>query len=107
SATTTATVGLNVQKYGRSTSLTTGAVTIVNAIVLVSYTSGTARFVNQVIVETAKPFLKSGDSGSLVVTNPGKSPVGLLFAGDNSGKLAIANPISDVLSTFSVTVDGV
>jgi hypothetical protein len=106
SATTTATVGLNVEKYGRSTSLTTGAVTIVNVTVLVGYTSGTARFVNQVIVETTKPFLKSGDSGSLLVTDPGKSPVGLLFAGDNSGKLAIANPIGDVLSAFGVTVDG-
>ena len=106
SATTTATVGLNVQKYGRTSSLTRGTVTIVNVTLLVGYTSGTARFVHQVIVETTKPFLKSGDSGSLVVTDPGNSPVGLLFAGDASGKLAIANPISDVLGAFGVTVDG-
>jgi hypothetical protein len=105
-ATTAATVGLNVQKYGRTTSLTTGTVTIVNATVLVGYTSGTARFVHQVIVENTKPFLKSGDSGSLVVTDPGNSPVGLLFAGDNTGKFAVANPISDVLGAFGVTVDG-
>jgi hypothetical protein len=106
SATTTATVDLNVEKYGRTTSLTTGTVTIVNVTILVGYTSGTALFVNQVIVEATKPFIKSGDSGSLLVTDPGTSPVGLIFAGDRTGKLAIANPISDVLGAFKVTVDG-
>ena len=32
--------------------------------------------------------------------------MGLLFAGNNSGSMAIANPIGDVLSYFSVTIDG-
>ena len=107
SATQAATVGLAVQKYGRTTSLTTGTVSAVNGIVNVSYGAGTARFVNQVIVQSSKPFLKSGDSGSLLVTrNAAASPVGLLFASGSGGKYAIANPIGPVLSQLGVTIDG-
>jgi hypothetical protein len=107
SATQAATVGLAVQKYGRTTSLTTGTVSAVNGIVNVSYGAGTARFVNQVIVQSSKPFLKSGDSGSLLVTrNAAANPVGLLFASGSGGKYAIANPIGPVLSQLGVTIDG-
>jgi hypothetical protein len=100
------TIGWNVQKYGRSSALTRGTITAVNATVLVSYSSGTARFVDQVIVESKKPFSKSGDSGSLIVRDPERNPVGLLFAGDSSGKFTIANRIDLVLARFGVTVDG-
>lgn len=40
------------------------------------------------------------------MTDPGTNPVGLLFAGDSSGKTAIANPIDAVLSAFGITIDG-
>jgi hypothetical protein len=107
SATQAASVGLAVQKFGRTSSLTTGTVTAVNGIVNVAYGAGTARFVNQVIVQSSKPFLKAGDSGSLLVTkNAAASPVGLLFAAGSSGKYAIANPIGPVLSQLGVTIDG-
>jgi hypothetical protein len=108
SATTrAAAIGLGVQKYGRTTSLTKGQVTAVNATLNIGYSSGTARFVNQVVVQSAKPFLKAGDSGSLLVTNDSAAnPVGLLFAGDSSGKYAIANPIGAVLSQLGVAIDG-
>lgn len=95
-----------VQKYGRTTQLTKGVVTGVNATVKVGYSSGTARFVDQIIVQAIKPFIKPGDSGSLLVTDPGRNPVGLLFAGDNSGKFAVANRIDLVLQVFNVTMDG-
>lgn len=100
---------LSVQKYGRTTSLTSGTVTAVNGIVNVGYSAGTARFVNQIIVQSNKPFIKAGDSGSLLVTkssSAANNPVGLLFAGDTSGKYAVANPIDAVLAEFGVTVDG-
>lgn len=107
SATQAAAIGLAVQKYGRTSSLTTGTVTAVNGIVEVGYGAGTARFVSQVIVQSSKPFLKSGDSGSLLVTNnAAANPVGLLFASGSSGKFAIANPIGPVLSQLGVTIDG-
>ena len=105
SATTDASLGQRVQKYGRTTKLTKGQVTGINATVNVGYSAGTARFVNQIIVQGTKPFIKAGDSGSLLVTDPGKNPVGLLFAGTSNG-IAIANPIGPVLSRFGVTVDG-
>ena len=106
-ATVDAVVGQAVQKYGRTTSLTKGNVVMVNATVDVGYSSGTARFVDQIIIYSGKkPLLKSGDSGSLVVTDPAKNPVGLLFAGDKKGRYGVANPIGPVLAAFGVTIDG-
>jgi hypothetical protein len=95
-----------VQKYGRTTSLTFGMVTMVNAIVRVGYTSGVATFIGQIIVEADKPFILPGDSGSLLVTQQVAEPVGLLFAGDETGTFAIANPIQRVLNFFGVEIDG-
>lgn len=101
-----AALGAAVQKYGRTTKLTKGTTTGINATVNVGYgASGTARFVQQIIVSGGKPFIKAGDSGSLLVTDPGRNPVGLLFAGTASGT-AIANPIGPVLTRFTVTIDG-
>lgn len=108
STTAAALIGQPVQKYGRTTSLTTGTVDAINATVIVSYGSGVARFVDQIIVQSNKPFIKPGDSGSLLVdrTTPNPHPVGLIFAGSSSGKVAIANEIDSVLARFTVTVDG-
>ncbi len=108
STTVSASVGQPVQKYGRTTSLTTGQVTGINATVLISYMTGTARFVNQIVVGSCtSTCIGAGDSGSLLVTNDASAnPVGLLFAGNNSGSMAIANQIGDVLSYFTVTIDG-
>ncbi len=94
---------LKLQKYGRTTGLTSGKITAVNATVDVGYDSGVARFINQIII-IPSGFSAGGDSGSLVVTQKGKNPVGLLFAG--SARVTIANPIDAVLERFGVTVDG-
>lgn len=96
-----ATVGLAIKKVGRTTSQTTGTVTAINVTVNVGYSSGTAKFVGQIM--TSSKFTKSGDSGSLVVTNSGNNPVGLLFAGTQSGQ-AVLNPIGPVLSRFGATI---
>jgi hypothetical protein len=102
-----AVVGQAVQKYGRTSSLTKGIVTLVNVTVDVGYSSGTARFVDQIIVvPLVGPFIQSGDSGSLLVTDPGRDPVGLLFAGNGAGTFAVANRIDLVLAPFTVTIDG-
>ncbi|HKZ22033.1 MAG TPA: hypothetical protein VJ165_02400 [candidate division Zixibacteria bacterium] len=92
-------LGLAIKKVGRTSSLTTGTITAVNATINVNYGGGQiARFVNQII--TTKRVSKSGDSGSLVVTNDANdNPVGLLFAGFSDGS-AILNVITDVLSAF-------
>jgi len=104
STTVEAALGMDVQKYGRTTGLTSGVITAINATVRVGYDSGTARFVGQIIIGPSG-FSDGGDSGSLIVTNDEScNPVGLLFAG--SSTVTIANPIDLVLARFGVTVDG-
>jgi hypothetical protein len=105
---TTATAALNqkVQKYGRTTGLTSGTVVGINATVDVEYSNGNvARFVGQIVIQ--KPsgkFSKAGDSGSLIV-DTNRHPVGLLFAGADDGT-TFANPIGAVLNAFGVSIDG-
>ena len=100
-----ATLGLTVQKYGRTTGLTTGTVTGVNATVMIRYDKGQTRFVKQVIIQgSGSSFSAGGDSGSLIVTQSGNNPVALLFAGSSSS--TIGNPIDLVLGAFGgVTID--
>ena len=64
SDTADASLGMPVKKSGRTTGLTTGNITAVNATLDVSYGSGkTARFTNQIVVGSGN-FLAGGDSGS-------------------------------------------
>ena len=104
---TTATLGQAVQKYGRTTGLTKGLVSGLNATINVNYNTGTARFIDQILITDGR-FSQGGDSGSLVVTQSSgqddRRPVGLLFAGSNTH--TIANPIDLVLDLFSVEIDG-
>jgi len=97
-----------VQKYGRTTELTRGEIIGVNVTVRVGYGLGkTAKFVKQIMVESGTRFIGGGDSGSLLVTDDSnRNPVGLLFAGNSAGTMAIANRIDLVLDRFGVTVDG-
>ena len=105
-----ASVGDNVQKYGRTTGLTKGEVSEINVTVDVCFeTNGpfscakSATFENQIGI-TPGDFSDGGDSGSLIVTdNSDANPVGLLFAGSDTRTLA--NPIGDVLSRFNVSID--
>ena len=106
STTVPAFVGQKIQKYGETTRLTQSRISGIDATILVDYDSGTARFVNQILVSSSKTFIGAGDSGSLLVTKSGANPVGLLFAGDSRGRVAIANPIDLVLAAFGVTIDG-
>ncbi|MFZ2061032.1 MAG: hypothetical protein WAU82_08465 [Candidatus Binatus sp.] len=109
----TATIGMAVQKMGRTTCLTFGAVAQLDAHLRVNYSDTKrpkpAKFVDQIVVsgslETPQ-FSAAGDSGSLIVTDDDcPQPVALLFAGSASG-LTIANPISTVLSALNVSMVG-
>jgi hypothetical protein len=102
-------LGLPVQKYGRTTKLTKGTITGVNATLSICYEvlfifcTKSARFVDQIIIEPGG-FSGGGDSGSLIVTDDAsKSPVALLFAG--SSTQTIANRLDLVLAHFNVSVD--
>jgi hypothetical protein len=93
-----------VRKYGRTSGLTTGSVVGLNATINVAYSSGTARFVGQIMIVGTGQFSRAGDSGSLIVDSSNR-PVGLLFAGSSSGT-TYANQIGDVLRALSVSIDG-
>lgn len=103
-----ATVGLNVQKFGRTTWQTHGYVDAVNATVLVAYEGGDARFVGQIIIKAnSGDFSRAGDSGALVVADGGphdRRPVALLFA--SGVGISVANPIDEVLDELGVVIDG-
>ncbi len=95
-----------VQKFGRTTQLTKGRIAGINATTCVNFGEDCTRFVGQIMVRgDAAGFIKSGDSGSLLVTDPDRQPCGLLFAGSRGGKFAVANPIDDVLEALGVTID--
>jgi hypothetical protein len=93
------TVGTVVQKTGRTTSYTTGRITVVNATIDVGYGGGrVARFVDQIVTTNMSA---GGDSGSLVTTLDDVA-VGLLFAG--SSVAMIANQIENVRALLRVEV---
>jgi hypothetical protein len=102
STTGTVQVGDPVKKYGRTTQLTTGTVASTDIEVNVGYTSGLARFVDQILIDGDKGgVLNSGDSGSLLVAAD-NTPTGLLYASGRGGKLAFANHIDVVLAQLIV-----
>lgn len=103
-------LGVYVQKYGRTTKLTRGRITGINATVdicyevLVIFCVKSARFTDQVVMGQSG-FSGGGDSGSLIVTDDvGRNPVALLFAGSSTE--TIANRIDLVLNHFNVSIDG-
>jgi hypothetical protein len=109
SETTPASIGLPVQKYGRTTGMTHGGVSGINVSIEVCYEQWwifcikSAYFFDQIQISPAG-FSAGGDSGSLIVTDDAnKNPVGLLFAGSDT--TTFANRIDLVLNAFGVTID--
>jgi hypothetical protein len=111
-STATAALRMKVKKSGRTSGLTHSTISGLNATISVIYdnecaggTAFTKTFTGQILIKGGT-FIKSGDSGSLMVedkaTNP--SAVGLCFAGSN--KYGIANPINEVLSYLGATMVG-
>jgi hypothetical protein len=93
-------LGMSVRKSGRTTGLTEGEVTVLNATVDISYGVGTvARFENQIV---STPMSQGGDSGSLLVAGDALQAVGLLFAG--SDQATVYNPIAVVLDSLGITL---
>jgi hypothetical protein len=93
-------VGQAVKKCGRTSGLTTGTVQAINVTIRVQYSNGVATFVQQIMMPGS--FIRSGDSGSLMVESSTNNPVGLCFAGGGGG--SFANPIGPVLTQFGATV---
>jgi hypothetical protein len=99
SGTVSAELGMAVKKSGRTTALTEGSITVLDATIDVGYGGNrVATFEHQLLTaDMSNP----GDSGSLLVSEDNKA-VGLLFAGSDS--VTVYNPIETVLSLLSITI---
>jgi hypothetical protein len=91
----------HVKKVGRTTGFTQGVVQAINVSLVVSYSKGQAGYIGQFYI-TPGTFSAAGDSGSLIVDDETNNPVGLLFAGSNSG--TFANDITNVLNALNVNI---
>jgi hypothetical protein len=100
-------VGMAVAKSGRTTGLTCGSISDVAVDgVQVRYQNScgssstfTVTFNNQIIIESST-FGGAGDSGSLIVKADTAEPTALLFGGDSTTGITVANPIQDVLAAL-------
>lgn len=100
-ATIASSVGMHVQKTGRTTGFTQAQVNAINVTLLVNYGEGRiARFINQIYIQGN--FSAAGDSGSLIVEIGSNNPTALLFAGGTGS--TFANPIGSVLSALGVSI---
>ena len=104
---TPATVGMAVQKRGRTTEHTFGTVASVDFTVSINYGSdvGSQTLRHQIRIDTDTSrnprFSDHGDSGSVVLDNS-RNVIGLLFAGSNDGSMTFANPVQAVLDELGV-----
>ncbi len=93
-----ATLDTKVKKSGRTTGLTRGRVTGLDATVEVDYGGKTAVYHGQIVSDVTS---RGGDSGSLIVDESNHA-VGLLFAG--GATTTILNPIDAVLAALSLRI---
>lgn len=95
-----------VWKHGRTTGLTRGMITDVDADIRVDFReAGVALFIDTVVVRglpPTTPFSDAGDSGSIIVDRPRDRACALLFAGADAADVTFANPIQTVLSRLRI-----
>jgi len=101
----TALLGMPVVKSGRTTGVTTGYISMLDATILVRYGGSfyerMALFKHQIGIEPGG-FSAGGDSGSAILCSDDWTVVGLLFAG--SSAKTFANPIHSVLQYLNLHV---
>lgn len=91
-------IGMYVEKVGRTTGHTRGEIISARFSTKINYPVGTLTFRNQIRTTSMS---KPGDSGSCLIEQGTKKPVGLLFAGSDTA--SYCNPMSTVLSALSMT----
>ncbi len=91
--------GMQVQKYGRSTGLTMGAVKYTHMDIRVNYPDGTSVWlVDQIVTSKMSEF---GDSGALLLDMQNRA-LGLLCGG--SEKVSVFSPIQTVLELLNISL---
>jgi hypothetical protein len=89
--------GMKVEKVGRTTGRTIGEIISSSVDININFPIGRLTFADQISTTNMS---KAGDSGSCLIEQGTKRPVGLLFAGSNSA--TYHNPIQTVLSEISL-----
>src|SRR5437667_397720 len=92
-------IGMRGRKGGRTTGVTAGRMTAIDAVVEVDYGGPTAIFREQIVSDLLS---KGGDSGSLVV-DEGRHAIGLLFAG--GATTTLINPIAAVAHFLDIAIE--
>ena len=92
-------IGMPVRKSGRTTGVTQGRITAIDAVVEVDYGGPTAIFREQIVSDLLS---NGGDSGSLVVDDA-RHAIGLLFAG--GATTTLINPIAAVANALNVVIE--
>lgn len=92
-------LNMKVKKVGRTTELTTGIITAVDASFLIQNNNNRTQFFKNQIITTAMD--ADGDSGSLLLDECNNA-IGLLFGGSDSETLF--NPIKEVLKALNVRI---
>ncbi len=91
-----------VQKSGRTTRVTNGTVTDVNATIKVGYATGSYIFQDQMIIRGERGSFSSGGDSGAVVEAYDNAAVGLLFAG--SPFFTVANKMTNVEKALDAKV---
>jgi hypothetical protein len=95
--------GMRVEKVGRGSGYTVGAVFGVHATIALQYDLGLLTFEDQLVIRAASgTFSEYGDSGALVVDVESGQATGLLIGGN--GDFSVANHLTDVLTELGVTL---
>jgi hypothetical protein len=95
--------GARVEKVGRGTGYTTGAVFDVSATVTLDYELGELQFVDQVLIRgDSGEFSAYGDSGAIVVDVKSRRAIGLLIGGTT--EYSVVNHLGDVLTELGVSL---
>jgi hypothetical protein len=96
---------VTVFKHGRSTGLTRGVITDVDADIRVDYEeAGEGLFINTIVIRglpPTTPFSDGGDSGSMILDSQRRA-CALLFAGASAADVTFANPIQPVLRRLRI-----
>jgi len=95
-------LGDAIVKSGRTTGVTRGTVTQIDATLQIMYGNNIAVFEQQIVTDA---FCGGGDSGSIVLADDGGgNVVGLLFAGSEDGGTMIMCRIQNVLDLLGVAI---
>ncbi len=107
---------LPVLKIGAVTGVTRGLITAFGISYEVDYGRFFAKFTDLIEIESTQknragvmtPFATDGDSGALVVADPSRNPIGMLFyrtiGGPGNSGVLFANPLSSIETALGVTL---